>query len=230
ELEPIPAERLYDAKGKRGGLTGSYYSGAKFDKLVGQRVDRTIHILLAGSAKRPNQLIYPTLPEGPASIRWEGTLEPEVTGDHTFQIYYNNGVKLWIDDRLVIDHWRQNWLAWKDVARVRLQAKRRHKIKLEWTKDQNQETVQLLWKPPLPLPNPAPASTSLWSEVGDGIDYTFVYGPDVDKVVAGYRRVTGQAPMVPRWALGLWQSRQRYETAQQSLDAVDGFRKRNIPF
>ncbi len=238
ELAPIPAERLYDAKGKRGGLTGSYYSGAKFEKLVGQRVDRIIDLLLPGREKKPNALIFPAsqgvpgLPEGPASVRWEGSVEPEITGDHTFQIYYNNGVKLWIDDRLVIDHWRQNWLAWKDVARVRLQAKRRHKIKLEWTKDQNQETVQLLWKPPAPsaVPKPQLASTSLWSEVGDGIDYTFVYGPEIDKVVAGYRRVTGQAPMIPRWALGLWQSRQRYETAQQSLDAVDGFRKRNIPF
>jgi alpha-D-xyloside xylohydrolase len=36
--------------------------------------------------------------------------------------------------------------------------------------------------------------------------------------------------MMPRWAFGLWQSRQRYETQQQSLDAVDGFRARKIPF
>ena len=75
-----------------------------------------------------------------------------------------------------------------------------------------------------------PATTSLWSEVGDGIDYYFVYGPELDKVVAGYRRITGPAPMIPRWALGLWQSRQRYETSKASLDVVDGFRARGIPF
>ena len=49
-------------------------------------------------------------------------------------------------------------------------------------------------------------------------------------MIAGYRRLTGEAPMLPRWAFGLWQSRQRYETEQQSLDAVDGFRSRRIPF
>jgi alpha-D-xyloside xylohydrolase len=166
------------------------------------------------------------LPEGPASVRWAGEVEPDVTGDYTFQTFSNNGIKLWVDDRLVVNHWRQGWLPWKDVAKVRLEAKHRYKIRLEWSKDQGMETVQLLWK----IPSTVAQSTSLWSEVGDGIDYYFVYGPALDKVVAGYRRITGPAPMIPRWALGLWQSRQRYETAKASLDVVDGFRSRGIPF
>ena len=226
ELEPIPAERLFDASGQRGGLTGAYYRGAHFDHLVGERVDRTIDIALSSKEKKPNQLIFPALPEGPASIRWNGEVEAEVTGDHVFETFSNGGIKLWVDDRLVIDHWRQGWLPWKDVAKVRLSAKRRHKLRLEWTKDQNMETVQLRWK----TPSAKPETTSLWSEVGDGIDYYFVYGPHLDTVVAGYRRLTGPAPMIPRWALGLWQSRQRYETAKQSLDVVAGFRSRGIPF
>jgi alpha-D-xyloside xylohydrolase len=231
ELEPIPADRLYDAHGKRGGLTGAYYSGAHFDKQVGERVDRVIDISLSSKERRPNQLIYGGLPEGPASVRWTGTVEAPVTGDYQLQTFSNSGIKLWVDDKLVINHWRQGWLPWKDVARVRFDARSRHKLRLEWSKDQNMETVQLLWKPPVaPSPTAATAPTSLWSEVGDGIDYYFVYGPDLDKVVAGYRRVTGAAPMLPRWALGLWQSRQRYETSQQSLDVVDGFRRRGIPF
>jgi alpha-D-xyloside xylohydrolase len=252
ELAPIPAERLFDASGKRGGLTGSYYRGADFKHLVGERVDRAIDIALSGKEKKPNQLIFASLPEGPASVRWAGEVEPDVTGDYTFQTFSNNGIKLWIDDRLVVNHWRQGWLPWKDVAKVRLEAKRRTKIRLEWSKDQGMETVQLLWKTPLIDMEPSEGSitsrdgtrqaklaaphatsaqtTSLWSEVGDGIDYYFVYGPALDNVVAGYRRITGPAPMIPRWALGLWQSRQRYETAKASLDAVDGFRSRGIPF
>jgi len=227
ELEPIPAARLYDAKGKRGGFTGSYYAGPNFEKLIGERVDRIIDISLSSKEKKPNQLIYAGLPEGNASVRWTGEVETDATGDYQFQTFSNAGIKLWIDDKLVINHWRQGWLPWKDVAKVRFEGKRRHKLRLEWSRDQNMETVQLLWKPPAA---PTAGPTSLWSEVGDGIDYYFVYGPDLDKVVAGYRRITGAAPMIPRWALGLWQSRQRYETAQQSLDAVDGFRTRGIPF
>ncbi len=231
EFAPIPPERLFDASGTRGGLTGSYYRGADFKHLVGERVDRTIDIALSSKEKKPNQLIFAGLPEGPASVRWAGEVEPEVTGDYTFQTFSNNGIKLWVDDRLVINHWRQGWLPWKDVAKVRLEAKRHYKIRLEWSKHQEMETVQLLWKPPLAAPHAtSPQTTSLWSEVGDGIDYYFVYGPELDKVVAGYRRITGPAPMIPRWALGLWQSRQRYETAKASLDVVDGFRSRGIPF
>lgn len=226
ELAPIPAERLFDASGTRGGLTGAYYSGAHFDHLVGERVDRVIDLALSSKEKKPNQLIFPGLPPGPASVRWTGEIQPELTGDYTFQTFSNGGIKLWIDGRLVADHWRQDWLPWKEVARVRLEAQQRYTIRLEWTKDQGMETVQLLWKPPAA----GTAPTSLWSEVGDGIDYYVVYGPELDDVVAGYRRITGQAPMPPRWALGLWQSRQRYETAKQSLDVVAGFRARKIPF
>ncbi|HEY6477370.1 MAG TPA: TIM-barrel domain-containing protein [Polyangia bacterium] len=227
--EPIPAERLTDANGQVGGFTAQFYKGTDFKHLVGERVDRVIDIALSSKEKKPNSLIFAGLPEGNASVRWTGEVDPPVTGDYQFQTFSNSGIKVWIDDKLVINHWRQGWLPWKEIARVRLEAGHRTKIRLEWSKDQNMETVQLLWKPPAATP-PTPPPTSLWSEVGDGVDYYFVYGPELDGVVAGYRRVTGPAPMLPRWALGLWQSRQRYETSKQSLDVVDGFRKRGIPF
>jgi alpha-D-xyloside xylohydrolase len=226
EPEPIPAVRLFDASGKPGGLTGSYFAGSRFERMVATRVDPRIDIAIPSNAKGPNLRIHPELPaEGEVSVRWEGEVEPETTGDHAFQTFSNGGVKLWIDGRLVIDHWRQGWLPWHDVARVRLQAGRRARLRLEWTKDQGMETMRLLWKTPSPA-----RATSLWSEVGDGVDYYLVYGPELDRVVAGYRRLTGAAPMMPRWAFGLWQSRQRYQTAQESLDVVDGFRSRGIPF
>jgi alpha-D-xyloside xylohydrolase len=51
----------------------------------------------------------------------------------------------------------------------------------------------------------------------------------MDDVVAGYRRLTGKAPMMPQWAYGFWQSRQRYETQDQLLGVVREYRKRQIP-
>jgi alpha-D-xyloside xylohydrolase len=224
-FEPIPAARLTGSAGKPGGLTGSYYAGARFERLVGSRLDPVVDIAIQGNTPNANQRIHPALPaEGAVSVRWEGQLQPETTGEHLFQTFSNSGVRLWIDDLLVIDHWRQGWLPWIDVTRLRLEAKRRYRLRLEWSKDQGMETMRLLWKPP-----PQNTTTSLWSEVGEGVDYYFVYGPELDKVVAGYRRLTGDAPLPPRWAFGLWQSRQRYATAQESLDVLEGYRSRGIP-
>ena len=111
-----------------------------------------------------------------------------------------------------------------DQVLVHLLAGHKVPIKIENDPEQ-QSTLTFQWKTP-----PPSADTSLWSEVGDGIDYTFVYGPTSDQVIAGYRLLTGRATMLPNWVFGLWQSRQRYETADQSLDVIKQFRQRQIPF
>jgi alpha-D-xyloside xylohydrolase len=131
---------------------------------------------------------------------------------------------MWLDGKVVISHWRQGWLTENDQIKVRLEAGHHHALKLEYGGDEA-TTMQLTWKTPAP-----DDSTSLWSEVADGGDYYFVYGPALDTVIAGFRQLTGPASMMPEWVFGLWQSRQRYETSTQSLDVVKEFRRRAIPF
>jgi alpha-D-xyloside xylohydrolase len=67
------------------------------------------------------------------------------------------------------------------------------------------------------------------SEIAESINYYVISADSMDKVIAGYRQLTGQAPMMPKWAYGFWQSRQRYETQQQLLDTVAEYRKRGWP-
>ena len=67
------------------------------------------------------------------------------------------------------------------------------------------------------------------SQVGDAIDYTFFYGPSLEKVIAGYRTATGTAPLLPKWAYGFWQCRERYHSQQELLDNAIGYRARSIP-
>jgi alpha-D-xyloside xylohydrolase len=225
EFEAIPAAQLYDASGKAGGLTGQYFLGSNFEKLIDTRVDQRIDLVTIDRNPKPLTRIHPAFPvSGDVSIRWQGEVEPETTGDHLFRVWSNSDAKLWIDGQLVTDHWRQSWLPWYDLARVHLQARHRYKVQLEWRRDVGEENIQLFWKTPAPN-----NSTSLWSQVGEGVDYYFAYGPELDQVVAGYRRVTGQASLLPRWAFGLWQSRERYKTAQEVLDVLAGFRSRSIP-
>ena len=215
----IPAADLYDASGTAGGLTVAPTDGSEPPR---QTADLSIHL-------RPSQaeLEHPETTGGHRmrkKLSWTGSILPPTTGDYQFRAYSNGGIRVWLDGKLVMDHWRQNWLTSNDQIRVHLEAGRKYSIRIENDPEQ-QDTLELLWKTPAPDDD-----TSLWSEVGDGIDYSFVYGPSIDHVIAGYRLLTGKATMLPNWAFGLWQSRQRYETSQQSLDVVKEFRQRRIPF
>ncbi len=70
---------------------------------------------------------------------------------------------------------------------------------------------------------------SLWSDVGDNIDYYFIYGQDMDEVIAGYRDLTGQAPMYGKWAYGYWQSKEHYKSRDELLGIARKYREKEIP-
>ncbi len=74
-----------------------------------------------------------------------------------------------------------------------------------------------------------PDGMSFWSEVGDAIDYYFVYGPVADSVVAGYRTLTGSAPMFGKWAYGYWQSKERYMSGDELVSVAKEYRSRKLP-
>ena len=67
------------------------------------------------------------------------------------------------------------------------------------------------------------------SEAGDLVDYYFFYGPSIDQVIAGYRTATGAAPMFPKWAYGLFQSKDKYGSQAEILAVKDGYRNNDIP-
>ena len=71
--------------------------------------------------------------------------------------------------------------------------------------------------------------TSLWSDVANDVDYYFIYGNIMDSVIAGYRHLTGQAPMYGKWAYGYWQSKEHYENRDELLNVAQEYRKRKIP-
>jgi len=70
---------------------------------------------------------------------------------------------------------------------------------------------------------------SLWSEAADAVDYYFVYGPSMDAVIAGYRELTGAAPMFGKWAYGYWQSKERYASGKELVDVAAEYRARKLP-
>jgi alpha-D-xyloside xylohydrolase len=67
------------------------------------------------------------------------------------------------------------------------------------------------------------------SEAGALVDYYFFYGPTIDQVVANVRIATGGTPMFPKWAYGLFHSKDKYENQAELLAVKDGYRDNNIP-
>ncbi len=159
------------------------------------------------------------------TVDWQGMVTAPVTGDYEFFTYASGSLQLDINNVTMVNHWRQGWLPNVEIAKVTLQAGQSYPVHLQWTSDIGVNILQFTWKPP-----PAtPRTTSLWSQVGDGIDYYFVYGPAMDDVIAGYRRLTGQAPMPPRWAFGYWQSREHYTSTADITGVLAAYRAHNAP-
>ncbi|WP_026475238.1 glycoside hydrolase family 31 protein [Alkaliflexus imshenetskii] len=72
-------------------------------------------------------------------------------------------------------------------------------------------------------------TTTFRSPHAQKIDYVVFYGPSADEVIATYRQLSGEVPMLPKWAYGFWQCRERYASARQLVETVKEFRKRNLP-
>jgi alpha-D-xyloside xylohydrolase len=61
------------------------------------------------------------------------------------------------------------------------------------------------------------------------LDYVVFYGPSADSVISAFRKLSGKVPMLPRWAYGFWQCRERYSSGIHLVETVKEFRRRNLP-
>ncbi len=221
DYQPLSVLNLTGADGTGGGLTADYFRDSGFDTLFASRKESTIDHEYSD--------VHDPFPDGfeknVAAVRWSGNIESRTAGDFTFRLCCSGYTKLWIDGKLAVESWRQNWLAWTHFVRLSMEPGKRHTIKIEWIHAGGAISLTCLG-PSDPLYQ---NSLSLWSEVADQVDYYFVRGYNLDQVVHGYRRITGKAPMMPQWAFGFWQSRQHYASQEEILNVVGEFRKRRIP-
>jgi alpha-D-xyloside xylohydrolase len=162
---------------------------------------------------------------GKQRVVWTGTLHPTATGAHKFRLYSSSYVKVFVDGKEVLERWRQNWNPWYHNFELLLTAGKAADVRVEW--EPNAGYIALLHNDPLPEPDRH--SLTLSSEVGKALDYYFIAGDSMDGVISGYRTLTGKAPLMPKWAYGFWQSRQRYSTQDELLGVLREYRKRGLP-
>ncbi|TWB30205.1 TIM-barrel domain-containing protein [Nitrospirillum viridazoti] len=220
--------KLFDADGKEGGLTARYYQDGKL-KLTRVESDINYQYIkdlaawpeeVGGSRVNAKQRATKD-----KSVVWEGKIESPVDGVHRFQVYASGYFKVTLDGKVVMDRWRQDWNPWYHNFDLPMVAGKAQTLKVEWVPEGG--FISLMHQNP--LPDGERHELSLTSDVARAIDYYVVAGKDMDDVIAGYRQLTGKAVMMPRWAYGLWQSRQRYKTADELTGTVAEFRKRKLP-
>ena len=70
--------------------------------------------------------------------------------------------------------------------------------------------------------------TVLRSPVATAVDYTVFIG-SADEIIASYRELTGEAPLMPRWALGYIHCRERYHSSEEILQTANRFDQEHLP-
>jgi beta-glucosidase len=140
-LETIPASVLAPPPGHAGqGLLGEYFVGTErtgTPQLV--RVDPTVdfHWELAAPA--------PGLPEDGFSIRWTGTLTPPKSGLFALGLRSDDGSRLYLDGKLVVDNWGDHPPTLK-TAQMKLVAGKAYDVRLEYFEGIIGASVELLWQ------------------------------------------------------------------------------------
>lgn len=74
-----------------------------------------------------------------------------------------------------------------------------------------------------------PNGACWWADVVDELDFYFIAGGSFDAVTKNLHELTGKAPMLPKWAFGFAQSKERYVNAKELVEVVREYRHRKIP-
>lgn len=94
-----------------------------------------------------NQAPDPFLPKSPLSIRWTGKLRPTVSGNYTFNFTSDDGCRLFLDGKLLIDAWGGHAVR-TDSASIELEAGRDYQLKAEYYDRRDYAIGKLQWRVP----------------------------------------------------------------------------------
>ena len=223
EYQPLSAMRLFSKTDNEGWLTATYSLRTAPDKvLLSRPVSEISQNWLTDQHKFPANIKMQD-----AVVNYEGAIAADQGGLYQLQLKYAGYVKVWFKGKLVADYWRQAWNPGDAIIDLKLEKNKKSRIKIEWMPDGGESYFGLTCLPPVPeaLEN----TFALTSESGAAVNYYFIHGDNADQVISGYRQITGKAVLMPKWAMGFWQSRERYKTQEDILSTVKEFRDRKIP-
>ena len=228
------AFKLYDKDGKEGQLTGTYV--AKDGKKIVRGEDSIyFEYAMPETSEICNQTDkggIQNLPKGFAlngsKVVYEGYVEAPTSSFYQFILYYAGYTKIYIDGKLVVpERWRTAWNPNSYKFEAAIQKGKKTPIRIEWQPDGDVSYCGL--RVAAPRSEAEKNQLSIWSEMSPDMDYYFIAGKDMDEVISGYRTLTGKAPVYPKWVLGFWQSRERYQSSKDIEENMKKFRDLKIP-
>lgn len=215
--------KLYNSNGDVGGLTAIYYDKSDTGRIFVERKESSIDYENLSTINK-----LPRVPLERAKVLWKGKIEPKETGLYHFKLYYAGYIKVFLNNEPVVtERWRTAWNPNTYKFSRQLDKGKQYDIRVEWNPDGG--TSYLGLKVLSPVDPAKQGNLTLTSEMGDQIDYYFISGDKPDDIIGGYRELTGKAQIMPEWAMGYWQSRERYKSQKELIDVVKEYRKRNIP-
>ena len=228
------AFKLYDKDGKEGQLTGTYVD-KNGQKIVRGEDSIYFEYAMPETSEVCNQTDkggIQNLPKGFALNGskgvYEGYVEAPTNSFYQFILYYAGYMKVYIDGKLVVpERWRTAWNpnSYKFETPIRKGVKT--PIRIEWQPDGDVSYCGL--RVAAPRSEAEKNQLSIWSEMSPDMDYYFIAGQNLDEVISGYRTLTGKASLYPKWTLGFWQSRERYQSSKDIEDNMKKFRDLHIP-
>ena len=228
------AFKLYDKEGKEGQLTGTYVA-KNGQKIV--RGEDSIYFEYAMPetseiCNKTDKGGIQNLPKGFAlngsKVVYEGYVEAPTSSFYQFILYYAGYMKVYIDGKLVVpERWRTAWNPNSYKFETAIQKGKKTPIRIEWQPDGDVSYCGL--RVAAPRSEAEKNQLSIWSEMSPDMDYYFIAGKNMDEVISGYRTLTGKAPVYPKWVLGFWQSRERYQSSKDIEENMKKFRDLKIP-
>lgn len=228
------AFKLYDKDGKEGQLTGTYVD-KNGQKIVRGEDSIYFEYAMPETSEICNQTDkggIQNLPKGFAlngsKVVYEGYVEAPTNSFYQFILYYAGYMKIYIDGKLVVpERWRTAWNPNSYKFETAIPKGKKTPIRIEWQPDGDVSYCGL--RVAAPRSEAEKNQLSIWSEMSPDMDYYFIAGKNMDEVISGYRTLTGKAPVYPKWVLGFWQSRERYQSSKDIEENMKKFRDLKIP-
>jgi phage tail-like protein len=126
------------------GLRGEYYEGINFEIFRYSRIDERIDFAWGADSPLKGVAGQEAFPADIFSVRWRGQIRPRFDETYTFRTNSDDGIRLWIGGRLIIDNWTDHSPT-VDAGQIRLEAERWYPMVLEYYEKGGAATISLSW-------------------------------------------------------------------------------------